>query len=223
MPRKPSQARSQLTYNAIVQAAFLALGRHGASGATTRQIADYAGVGVGSIYEYFSNKEAIYAAMGQRFAAELVQLIETTSADLVRLSLRDAVYGLISKTAEFLRQNDELYLRCARESALMEKHVPFGKVYRALADLFVKHAMQHPEILQLHNLQTTAYIFINSGMATMIRYLNHPNPSFSFDELAQGLADMAGHYVEAELQKATDRTPASNGGSSKSGKSVSVA
>jgi hypothetical protein len=54
--------------------------------------------------------------------------------------------------------------------------------------------------LQLNNLQTMTYIFINSGIATMIRYLNHPNPGFSFDDLAKGLADMAGHYVERELQ-----------------------
>ena len=82
----------------------------------------------------------------------------------------------------------------------MEKHVPFGPIYRALADLFIQHAIKHPEILRLNNLQTMTYIFINSGIATMIRYLNHPNPGFTFDDLARGLADMAGHYVERELQ-----------------------
>jgi AcrR family transcriptional regulator len=201
MARKPKQNRSLNTVETIVQGAFIALSKHGAEGATTRQIAECAGVGVGSIYEYFENKEAIFGAMGERFSRELVALIQAASPSLVRLSLRDAVYELIAQTAEFLRKDNELYLRCARESALMEKHVPFGQVYRALADLFVQHAIKHPEILRLTNLQTMAYIFINSGMATMIRYLNHPNPGFSFDDLAKGLADMAGHYVEKELSQ----------------------
>eukprot|EP01030_Chromulinospumella_sphaerica_P006254 gene6254-6114_t len=138
--------------------------------------------------------------MGERFSRELVGVIQGATHKVVRLSLRDGVYELIAQTAEFLKKDDELYLRCARESALMEKHVPFGPIYRALADLFIQHAIKHPEILQLNNLQTMTYIFINSGIATMIRYLNHPNPGFSFDDLAKGLADMAGHYVERELQ-----------------------
>lgn len=200
MTRKPKQTRSQNTVETIVQGAFIALAKHGAEGATTRQIAEYAGVGVGSIYEYFENKEAIFCAMGERFSKELVGVIQGATSNVVRLSLRDAVYELIAQTAEFLKKDDELYLRCARESALMEKHVPFGAVYRALADLFVQHAIKHPEILRLNNLQTMSYIFINSGIATMIRYLNHPNPGFSFDDLARGLADMAGHYVEKELR-----------------------
>ncbi|HEY1058285.1 MAG TPA: TetR/AcrR family transcriptional regulator [Limnobacter sp.] len=200
MPRKPQQQRSKHTVDAIVEGAFIAVAEHGALGATTRQIAEYAGVGVGSIYEYFDNKEAIYAAMGERFSKEMVELIQRVTPNIVRVSLRDAIHQLIVETAQFLNKNNERYLRCARESALMERHVPFVPIYRALSDLFVQHAIAHPEILRMNRLQTVAYIFINSGMSTMIRYLNHPNPGFSFDDLAQGLADMAGHYVERELE-----------------------
>lgn len=201
MPRKPQQQRARHTVDAIVEAAFIAVAQHGATGATTRQIAEYAGVGVGSIYEYFEDKDAIFAAMGQRFSSELVELIQTVTPSIVRVSLRDAIHELILQTASFLKKNQERYLRCARESVLMEKHVPFGPVYRALSDLFLQHAIAHPEILKLQGLQAVAYIFINSGMSTMTRYLNHPNPSFSFEELARGLADMAGHYVDKELEK----------------------
>ena len=95
MTRKPKQIRSQNTVETIVQGAFIALAKHGAEGATTRQIAEYAGVGVGSIYEYFENKEAIFSAMGERFSKELVGVIQGATTNVVRLSLRDAVYELI--------------------------------------------------------------------------------------------------------------------------------
>ena len=70
--RKPQQSRSQRTVDAIVSAGFIEAARGGMEGVTTRRIADTAGVGVGSVYEYFENKEAIVTAMNQRMVDELV-------------------------------------------------------------------------------------------------------------------------------------------------------
>ena len=72
MPRKPKQERSKATYDAIVEAAFICVAERGTAHTTTRHIADTAGIGVGSLYEYFANKEEVYDAMNQRFVAEVV-------------------------------------------------------------------------------------------------------------------------------------------------------
>ena len=63
MPRNPSQQRSIATVNAIIKAGFICVAEKGLAATTTRHIAAVAGVGVGSVYEYFKNKEAIYSAM----------------------------------------------------------------------------------------------------------------------------------------------------------------
>ena len=54
--RKPQQERSRQTVAAIVEAGLLCIQQHGVEGTTTRKIADAAGIGVGSLYEYFSNE-----------------------------------------------------------------------------------------------------------------------------------------------------------------------
>src|SRR5437867_8807489 len=59
--RSPRQERSRQTVEAIRQAAFQILARDGVRGLTTRAIAERAGVGVSSLYQYFPNREAIVA------------------------------------------------------------------------------------------------------------------------------------------------------------------
>jgi AcrR family transcriptional regulator len=74
-PRKqPSQERSRATVEVILAAATRVLCKHGYDGATTNQIAEQAGVSVGSLYQYFPNKEAIVGALIERHDAEMWQV-----------------------------------------------------------------------------------------------------------------------------------------------------
>src|SRR6185436_592878 len=72
-PRKrPKQARSQQTVDALLEATARVLGARGFEGATTNEIARVAGVSVGSLYQYFPSKEALVAALlEQRTRADL--------------------------------------------------------------------------------------------------------------------------------------------------------
>jgi AcrR family transcriptional regulator len=55
----PKQERSSLLVKAILQAAVRVLEREGAAAFTTVRVAEQAGVSVGSLYQYFPNKESI--------------------------------------------------------------------------------------------------------------------------------------------------------------------
>lgn len=57
--KKPQQARSTELVAAILEAAIRVLEREGARRFTTIRVAAAAGVSVGSLYQYFPNKEAI--------------------------------------------------------------------------------------------------------------------------------------------------------------------
>lgn len=59
-PRKnPSQDRSRATVEALVEAASQVLESEGEKGLTTNRIARRAGVSIGTLYQYFPNKEAL--------------------------------------------------------------------------------------------------------------------------------------------------------------------
>lgn len=73
-PRKrPRQARSTATYALILEAAARILETRGLEAANTNAIAERAGISVGSLYQYFPDKAAIFA--------ELVRNSERETAD----------------------------------------------------------------------------------------------------------------------------------------------
>ena len=81
-PRKtPTQARSKATVEAICRAAAQVLQTQGYAGATTDKIAKRAGVSVGSLYQYFPNKDALLVALVERHIAEGFALVHELVAD----------------------------------------------------------------------------------------------------------------------------------------------
>ncbi len=91
-PRKTArQARSAATTEVIVEAAARILETSGHAGFTTNAIAERAGVSVGSLYQYFPNKDAITRALIRRelglleAAITAIDVNETTTTPLNRL------------------------------------------------------------------------------------------------------------------------------------------
>ena len=66
-PRKlPRQERSRALYEAILDAAARILTVQGREALNTNLVAEKAGVSIGSLYQYFPNREAIIAAVANR-------------------------------------------------------------------------------------------------------------------------------------------------------------
>lgn len=64
--RRPSQRRSQVTVTAILDAAARVFEERGFEAGTTNYVAERAGVSIGSLYEYFPNKDAMVVALVER-------------------------------------------------------------------------------------------------------------------------------------------------------------
>jgi AcrR family transcriptional regulator len=64
--KKPQQRRSRVTIDSLFEATIQVLLANGLDKVTTIQIADRAGVSVGSLYQYFPNKNALLAAIVKR-------------------------------------------------------------------------------------------------------------------------------------------------------------
>jgi len=207
MPRKPQQKRSKATVDAIIEAGFISVAERGPAATTTRHIAEIAGISVGSLYEYFANKEMVFDAMHQRFVADVVAMIQPLLPTIVRMSIADALRCILRNFEVFLRRNNERYLKCARSALQVEIKDYVEPITRLLTELIMQHLLHHPENARLRNLPAMSYIFINGGIYTVLRQLSDPNPPLSFEELSNGLADMVGHYVAHELEL-SQRAPA---------------
>lgn len=200
MPRKPVQQRAVATVEAIVEAGFMAVAEHGMSGTTTRHIATIAGISVGSLYEYFANKEEIYAAMNRKLIDEVIGVIKPLVPQLIAMDIASAIRTMLHALGELLQRNNGRYLQCARQGIQTHTKADLHPINRVLIDLMLQYVMRHPRYTRLQNLPTMSYIFIHGGMFTLIHYLNDPNPPISYASLVDGLAQMVSHHADRELQ-----------------------
>ena len=67
MRRAPRQARGQARIDTILDAAETVLGEFGVEATTTNAIAARANTSIGSLYQFFPNKESVLHAVGLRF------------------------------------------------------------------------------------------------------------------------------------------------------------
>lgn len=106
--RKPAQSRSRILVDAIIQACQQILEEEGVEHFSTNRIAEVAGVTIGSVYQYFPNKEAILASLFfDKIAAESEQMSrESTHRVLARMD-----ESLASTLREVINIKAELHLR----------------------------------------------------------------------------------------------------------------
>ena len=70
LKKQPKQARSQDMVETLLQATTRILRKEGRARLTTNRVAEVAGVSVGSLYQYFPNKQSLLDALSERYNAQ---------------------------------------------------------------------------------------------------------------------------------------------------------
>jgi AcrR family transcriptional regulator len=95
-PRKqPVQARSETTVLAIHEASIQVLLSIGYRKLTTTRVAERAGVSVGTLYQYFPNRQALIRAVLERYLMEMSASIQEDCQTLRGRSLDEIATGMV--------------------------------------------------------------------------------------------------------------------------------
>jgi len=126
-PRKqPRQERAKATVDAILTAAAQVLIAQGYENATTARIAERAGVSIGSLYQYFPNKEALVAALIEHHADEIVATVEEALSATRHETLEDGMRAFIHAAVTAHRLDPKLH-------KILNEQVPrVGRLGKAL-------------------------------------------------------------------------------------------
>jgi AcrR family transcriptional regulator len=116
--RRPQQARAHQTVAVVLQAVVKILKREGVSAVTTNRIAEVAGVSVGSVYQYFPNKQAIYLALHDQHVQQITSSIERVVVEHASAPLEAFVRALIENLIDAHAGDPELY-------ELLQNDVPY--------------------------------------------------------------------------------------------------
>ena len=93
--KQPRQARARLTVDAIFEATIQVLLSQGLSALTTTRVAERAGVSVGTLYQYFPQKQALLFALLQRHLEAVAEVVTATCTCCLGMSLGDMSDALV--------------------------------------------------------------------------------------------------------------------------------
>jgi AcrR family transcriptional regulator len=158
-PRKrPRQARSIATVDTILEATARVLVKHGFDGLTTNHVAVAAGVSVGSVYQYFPNKEALVGALIERHATSMNAKIAAELARVAALPMAQAVRAMIELTIRAHSVNPALH------RVLIEQVPRVGRMAR-IAEL---QAITHSTIVAVLTARQSELAIRNPDVAAFL-------------------------------------------------------
>jgi AcrR family transcriptional regulator len=107
--RRPTQRRARQTVEAVLDAVVRVLKREGVTAITTNRIAEVAGVSIGSIYQYFPDKRAIFIALHQRHIEQIDRLVETKLVENAGSSLEELIRAMVEAMIDAHSPDPALY------------------------------------------------------------------------------------------------------------------
>ncbi|BCL28722.1 TetR/AcrR family transcriptional regulator [Streptomyces aurantiacus] len=194
--RKPSQVRAELTRERILAAAAHVFVEYGYAAGTTNRIAERARISIGSLYQYFPNKDAILAEL-------LVRHIDRgtwTEADQLDLSpgtLEATVRALVRDAIDNHRDDPEL-LRIMIEVAPLSQELldtidRHGKVrVGQVRDLLARH----PDV-QVRHLDTAAELVVFTVELNTHKLMADPR-AIPVETFESELVDMVTRYLRGD-------------------------
>lgn len=129
--KKPRQARSRALFDAVIAAASRILPERDPHEVTTHDIAERAGVSIGSLYQYFPGKEAIFGVLIDRRLDEDVEVTKRW-LDEHEGSIAELLRDMTARLVELHRKDRTLYRAIFPIVSQMRRH---RRVRRALADV----------------------------------------------------------------------------------------
>ncbi len=97
-PRKtPVQARAEVTVEAICEATIQVLLSHGADQLTTTRVAERAGVSVGTLYQYYPNKQSLLYAVMEEHLDRVATAVEAACEESCHKPLAEMIRHVVEE------------------------------------------------------------------------------------------------------------------------------
>ena len=193
--KQPRQARSTQLVADILEAAARVLVRDGAHRFTTARVAEAAGVSVGSLYQYFPNKEAILFGLQTDEWQQTMSQLRKILSDTSMLPLERLRVGI---RTFFRSECDEAAFRSAlEEAAPLYREAPESRAHaeegRDLMESFMREALPGASARD----RAFAADLVGTVISSAGKVISSQNRSRSdVDKLAAAIGEMLCGYLE---------------------------
>lgn len=200
LPRKsPRQARSKALVTAILDATAQVLVERGYAGSSTNLIASRAGVSIGSIYQYFPNKDSLIAALRERHATDLYDTLDAVLTRRNPQSLEEKLAAIVHGWMLAHQLEPDLHRVVEQEFPFFERaHQDQIPIYRTIVERVRQLLEEHREQLLPDNLDLATWMVLQT-----IESLIHaattttPLPAHKPAAIEQQIVEMLNRYLQA--------------------------
>jgi AcrR family transcriptional regulator len=173
-PRKSaSQERSRATVQALLDATARVLTKEGYDRASTNRIAATAGVSVGSLYQYFPNKEALVAALVARHNREMLDLLREALKEVASLDLATAVAKLVRAAVDAHRVDPALHRVFDEQVPRMGQLAKIEALQGETFQLVRSYLEQRRNEISVRDLDSTTFILVTTVEALTHQFVIH--------------------------------------------------
>lgn len=198
MRKKPQQARAKKIVQHILEATQICIAQHGLAQITTPKISEISGVSVGSIYQYFENKDQIVIELLRTKSENLGLSFKNIVLNQEDIALQELVPMSIQFGFDVMREDNGFFIEVLKHrheyhnsevAKILEKH--FFEVGLYVFNRF------YPE-WSFEKLKHKAFVIINSTLFTMMQYVINSEFLISEQELKHELSAMILSYLEVD-------------------------
>jgi AcrR family transcriptional regulator len=157
-PRKLPQHRSRVTVEAILEATTRILVEEGYGRANTNRIAERAGISIGSLYQYFPNKESLMTALMEQHSQEMAELVETKLNSLFDSPPAIVIPEIISAVIAAHALDPRLHQVLNEEIPRSERSAQMYKADERITELLRTYLERWRKSIYPQNIELTAFI-----------------------------------------------------------------
>jgi AcrR family transcriptional regulator len=195
----PRQTRSRALVEAILESTARVLVERGYAGTNTNLVAERAGVSVGSLYQYFPNKDSLIAALHERHGAQMCAVVESVLATASPQDMRSHLAVLVHAMLAAHQVEPELHRLLEQE--FLSFDVSYNQdpadlsVFRRVRQLLENHRRE----VAPRDLDLATWMVLKMMQALVHAAVITPPPRHATPAVEQAIVDMlAGYICKAE-------------------------
>lgn len=194
--KEPRQKRSQTTVESIKQAAVLLMKEEGIRAVGTDRIAERAGVSIGSLYQYFPNREAILAAIYEDISIEFAGTLRAGIPLLLDVPTELAATRIINMLLTMYERHRLVLLQLVREMPqlrLTEQSYSFGILAHGSTRAYL---VNRRDVEKPRDLERKAFFLEQIILGCINAYLRDAPARISRKEFVRELVRIATSYLD---------------------------
>jgi AcrR family transcriptional regulator len=187
--RHPKQLRSRLMVGTILEAARQLFAENGFETTTTNQIAERAGVGIGSLYQYFPNKDSLILEVQKTHHDEVLTVIKSAMERTRNLPFREAIRTIVGANLDVHLGTPQLHAAFEEWIPTQTKLVDRQDFHKEMARTVSSYLDSRPEIRAGEDVKPAVFVIMHMVKSIMHAAVQDGKAVDNRDQILDHLAD----------------------------------